>query len=331
MADAEVLGDKLFNEFAYTDAVEAYQRAHAKNTSSNTLILKIAESYRRLNDPKNALAWYEKVLNDKPDVAPEYYLHYAEALSSEKKYAEAKSWYDTYGGFSAEDGRVNKKITTINDQEELFRNVSFVTTNKADFNQEGSDFSPAFFGSKLVFVTSRPDDTSIPVKFLWDDSHYLELYQVDENGNVSAFDKKINSKYHEGPLVFYENDNKVIFTRNNYHKGKITTDREGITKLKLYSAEYNAEENTWNNILPLDFNNDHYSVGHPAISSDGNFLYFSSDMPGGYGGTDLYRVYNKDNNWWRTWDQLSIPKGMSSFLSYIMIVIYTSPVTDMAG
>ena len=94
--DAEALGDKLFDEFAYADAVEAYQRAY-EDESSDSLVLKIAESYRMLNDPGNASLWYEKVFTDQPTAASEYYLHYAEALASEKRYAEAKNWYDAYG------------------------------------------------------------------------------------------------------------------------------------------------------------------------------------------------------------------------------------------
>jgi outer membrane protein OmpA-like peptidoglycan-associated protein len=63
---------------------------------------------------------------------------------------------------------------------------------------------------------------------------------------------------------------------------------DGVTKLGLFQAVWDPNEKKWVNILPLSLNNDSYSVEHPAISPDGEKLYYASDMPGGMGGMDLY-------------------------------------------
>lgn len=107
--------------------------------------------------------------------------------------------------------------------------------------------------------------------------------------------KSINSKYHEGPVAFFKDGSKILFTRNNYLNGKYKTGKDGINKLKLYSAE-NAKGN-WNDLKELPFNSDEYSVGHPALSKDDKLLYFVSDMPGGFGGTDLYVSKYEGGNW----------------------------------
>lgn len=96
----------------------------------------------------------------------------------------------------------------------------------------------------------------------------------------------INSKYHEGPSAFFKDGSKVIFTRNNFLNGKTRRSSDGITKLKLYIGE--ADKDGWKNIKELPFNSDDYSVGHPALSPDEKLLFFASDMPGGFGGTDIY-------------------------------------------
>lgn len=109
------------------------------------------------------------------------------------------------------------------------------------------------------------------------------------------FGGSINSKYHEGPAAFFKDGSKVIFTRNNFNNGKVRRSSDGINKLKLYMGD--AAKDGWKNIKELPFNSDDYSTGHPALSPDEKLLFFASDMPGGFGGTDIY-VSRLDGNSW---------------------------------
>lgn len=114
-------------------------------------------------------------------------------------------------------------------------------------------------------------------------------YEENTTIKIRSFSKSLNSKYHEGPCTFYDNANKIIFTRNGFSTtgGLLNLNKkEGITKLKLYSADRKGSD--WGNIKELNFNSDNYSCGHPTVNSKNNFLYFVSDMPGGLGGTDIY-------------------------------------------
>jgi outer membrane protein OmpA-like peptidoglycan-associated protein/tetratricopeptide (TPR) repeat protein len=103
-----------------------------------------------------------------------------------------------------------------------------------------------------------------------------------------------NTKYHEGPVAFNTAQNEIIFTRNNYTNGSRKQSNAGITNLNLYQAKQSGEQ--WNNPNPLPVNSENYSVGHPAFDKDMT-LYFASDMPGGMGGTDLYRVAYTNGGW----------------------------------
>lgn len=107
--------------------------------------------------------------------------------------------------------------------------------------------------------------------------------------------KSINSKYHEGPAAFFKDGSRVIFTRNNMKGGSAKKSDDGVIKLKLYSAE--AKKDGWGSITELPFNSNEYSTGHPSLSSDERLLFFASDMPGGYGGTDIYVSRFDGNNW----------------------------------
>ncbi|MGA0556320.1 OmpA family protein [Larkinella sp. VNQ87] len=112
---------------------------------------------------------------------------------------------------------------------------------------------------------------------------------------AQPFSRSINSRYHEGPVTFFSDGYRIVFTRNNYDGRRVRQSAEGVTNLKLYTAT--QQNGTWTNIEELPFNSDDYSVGHPALSKDDRLLFFASDMPGGFGGTDLYVSQNENGKW----------------------------------
>lgn len=122
-------------------------------------------------------------------------------------------------------------------------------------------------------------------------------YDASPVNPVKRFSQTLNTKYHEGPATFYRDGSRIIFTRNNYNNGQSGKSAEGVNKLKLYTAR--QQNGSWVDVQELPFNNDEYSVGHPTISRDGQFLYFASDMPGGYGGTDIYMSRFQNGQWSR--------------------------------
>ena len=122
-------------------------------------------------------------------------------------------------------------------------------------------------------------------------------YGLSGKEAAQHFSKTLNTKYHEGPATFSHDGAQIIFTRNNYNNGKASKSAEGVNKLKLYSAM--QANGGWTNVVELPFNNDEYSVGHPTLNREDNLLYFASDMPGGFGGTDLYVSRLQNGKWSR--------------------------------
>ncbi|GAB2597739.1 OmpA family protein [Spirosoma areae] len=122
-------------------------------------------------------------------------------------------------------------------------------------------------------------------------------YGVGATNPAQRFNRTLNTKYHEGPATFTQDGAQIIFTRNNFNGGKAGKSAEGVNKLKLYTAV--QQNGGWTNIEELPFNSDEYSVGHPTLSRDEQALYFASDMPGGYGGTDLYVTRYQNGRWTR--------------------------------
>ncbi|AWV98126.1 hypothetical protein DJ013_08040 [Arcticibacterium luteifluviistationis] len=110
------------------------------------------------------------------------------------------------------------------------------------------------------------------------------------------FSGKLNSSYHEGPCQFFENGERVIFTRNGIKNLSYESD-DGLNRVHLYLAKKTTRG--WANLEGFPFNDGNYSTGHPAFMPGEKILFFVSDMPGGYGGTDIY--YSKlENEQWQT-------------------------------
>jgi len=96
-----------------------------------------------------------------------------------------------------------------------------------------------------------------------------------------------NSKFHESNAAFNLDRTKVYFTRNTFYENKkgLSTDRK--LKLSIYIADVSSS-GIWSNIVPFPYNSDEYSNGHPTLSLDGKKMYFSSDMPGSIGRSDIF-------------------------------------------
>ena len=296
----EKRGDKMVYYFSYLSAVENYLQALKVDPEKVHLQLKIAECYRMLNDPKNSEKWYALAMAQPNLLQPEHRLHYAMALNSNGKFEDAKKWYQRYQAEAATDSRSERKIKMLEGLDKLFKDSVSYKIELTNLNSKEADFSPSYYKTGIVFVSNRIQNHAVKSVFSWNKSQFLDLYFTpeSENGsysNPTLFDSNVNSRLHEGPTTYYANGTKMMFTRNNLLDGKQGKSKEGVIKLKLYSSEQINGE--WSKPVSLPFNNNEYSVGHPAISADGGTLYFISDKPGGKGGTDIYKATQTNGQW----------------------------------
>jgi outer membrane protein OmpA-like peptidoglycan-associated protein len=172
-------------------------------------------------------------------------------------------------------------------------NTSVRLQNATAINSEGYDFSPTFYKSGLVFVSSRRKNGPVDEQL---GETFFELFfsRLDPNGVPTApvpFSLRVNSKLHEGPVTFNKDNSIIYFTRNNEQGA----DSKRKAKMKIYQASRGMMD--WETVEELPFNSDEYDYRHPSISPDGRMIYFSSDMPGGKGGFDIWVVLRQGNSW----------------------------------
>lgn len=165
-------------------------------------------------------------------------------------------------------------------------NNPYFSVTPAKFNAEDAEIGvyKNAGNNALILVSSK--EWGIVKRVNGNDQHFFNYFTVDSKSNkVGKFQRKSNSKFNEGPLSFTPDGKRVFFTRNSKEVNKNSISRK--RELMLYTAKVSAT-GKWSNITPCNINNKAYSVGHPAVSKDGDYLVFASEAPGGQGGTDLY-------------------------------------------
>ena len=289
---------QFLESFNYEQAIETYQQVVEKHDHPEAKI-QLADLYRKTNNYKEAQAWYAQVV-EIPEVQPIHYFYYGLMLQRNGDCKAAEKEYQKFLKLRPYDERRPYLKNACAYQEELLQKLSkSITVSSLDINSAEVDLGPAFYGNGLVFASSRNlkgvrknrgaflNLFFVPFKFSRT-SKDLELIY----GSPSRFSEHLDSKSHEAIVTFNQDQSQIFFTRNKNFKKKA----EELVRLEIMSAKKEAN-GEWGALEPLPFNQANYSVAHPALSPDGQRLFFSSDLPGGFGGKDIYVSYLEEGKW----------------------------------
>ncbi|WP_405349597.1 OmpA family protein [Nonlabens sp. Asnod3-H03] len=282
--------NKEFEKFAFIDAQQIYLKVVEKGYKNVEILSKLGDTYYFNDELTESYKWYKELFDlDSESLAPEYYFRYAQSLKAVKRYAEADELMAKFNSFKGFDSR-SKSYSDQPDYLQIidFQSGRFEIENTAIINSTTADFGPSFYGGadQIVYATARDTNSFVKRTHSWNDQAFLQLYvaDADEAGKLSneeRFSKVLNTRYHESTPTFTSDGKTIYFTRNNYNAGVYRQDIDGINKLKIYKSTKKGK--SWSDPVELPFNNDEYSVAHPALSPDGKYLYFTSDMPGSMG------------------------------------------------
>lgn len=288
---AQSKADELYRLYAYSEAVESYQKLLKKKPGTAYYIQQIAYCYDKMGQFDLALEYYEKHIGNKR-VRYEDQFRFGMLLLIDQQFERAIQQFAKCMELNPKDERPLKQIERIRSFEKLNLLHLVDSVVCVPFNTRFGDMSPAYFKDSIAYVSAR--DSSGRNTYSWNNQPFLDIYQfgTDKKGNPAIVKMPgLNTKYHEGPLIFTNNDEKVWFTRNNQ---KFSGSSENQTNnLRIYTANWDGKK--WKNIEDFQYNSNAYSVGHPAFSNDGNTMYFASNMDStfadkAYGATDLFKV-----------------------------------------
>ncbi|TND03511.1 MAG: OmpA/MotB domain-containing protein [Bacteroidetes bacterium] len=283
--------DKYYDRFAYSKAAGIYEQLSTAPRTDEQMMRRLGNCYVKLGQWGKAEQCYAKLANGaSPDA--EIYYNYAQALRGNGKYSESLPWMEKFSQAQSADSRGKAYSQSASFIEAIEKQQPYFELQPLDINSSEADFGAAFDNGKIAFASARGESPSVKTFHTWNGRPFLDIYVADRDpqgklSNASTLNKTVNTKYHEGPACFSADGNTLFFTRNNYFKKKYGKDAKGVNNLKIFRAV--LKDGAWTE-ENLPVNSDDYSVGHPALTADGQWLYFVSDMPGGRGGTDLYRM-----------------------------------------
>jgi len=282
---------KYYQDYAFSRAAELYEKLHADDNKNPDYIQKLAYSYNKMLSYKKALHYFELLVVSEKCQPSDLY-DYSQLLLNEGKVTESKIWLEKYLAKEPGDEKARKQLDEINSGKHSKLVGVDISVKNMVGNTRFIDMSASFYKKQIIYSSARDSFSVIKNIYDWNNQPYLDLYiskpgsEPNEKDDKAMF-KLVNSRYHEGPVCFTSDYNTMYFTRNSYFNGHVSTTPDGTNNLKIFIADFDGKR--WDRIREFQYNSNRYSVGHPALSPDNKTLYFISDMPGGFGQTDIYK------------------------------------------
>ena len=278
---------RAFDARKYNTAAAQFKRIYPKikeEEKQNEILYKIAESYRKSNNFKQAFEWYEKLVNTKyPN--PKILYSYGLLLKNFERYEDAaRAFYDYLFEVPGDSNAMREMQSCGIVQQWKVKPQKFDIKNVSEINTPFSDYAPYYAGEKLFWASSRTEATGNEI-FEWTGQKCSDFFEATlNNGSWSKVQNvkgAINTNFNEGVACVDSTLTTMYFTQCN------GTDGKGMN-CKIYVSYF--QNNAWGTPKMLPFCSDSFSVGHPAITADGKQLFFASDMEGGFGEKDIYVV-----------------------------------------
>lgn len=285
------VADEQLARGEYFDAQKTYRKIYNKlnprtqRKERGEVAAKMAECHTRLGQDARAAAAYQNALRyGYPDST--LLLNLAMAQHGQGNYAQAVGSYEEYLRLYPDDKQALQGLAGARKSAELKRNrTRHVVRNAKLFNSRRADFSPMFNGDILYFTTTnekvtgtkRSEITGMKRSDIW-------MARKNERGEwqrPEAVEGELNTEWDEGIMSFSPDGSTMYLTRS------IRTP-EKDTGVDIYTSS--RSDAKWSAPVKFDITNDTLSnYGHPAVSPSGEYLYFTSDMPG-HGGKDIWRI-----------------------------------------
>ncbi len=292
-------GDKAFDEMLYDEALYNYEQAFDQSPNEPSISRRIAKVYRRIGLPNLSAEWFKKTIdlgsNDAMDL-----LYYAEALKALGQYDEAVNWYKKFAEKTPADKRAQSHVRDELYFKDLYADTAKYESRKLKINNPEPVIGVTPFEKGKLLISAVNLEQKMIDSTKLEMTNYLDIYQITQLTDFELtkpvkLGANVNTKYHDGPASYCSWDNSLFITRNNVKKNKGVIDKTGSVNTKIYQSKLN--NGSWAPAIELPFNGDDYSNAHPSVSSDGQYLYFMSNRPGGFGGTDIYVCQRSGHSW----------------------------------
>lgn len=284
-------GDFAYDRKQYAVAIDLLKKEHKKaksRTEKGKKAFLIGESYRMLNQPANASDWYKRAYDNGYGV--DALREYAYTLKAMQQYEEAMKAFKELGIEIGSPYEYRREIAAckvaLGWQGEKSKAYTAIP---AEFNSQGADYAPTLYQNRqLVFTSDRGISTGDET-YNWTGNDFSDLFVADiETKSVELFDNQINTPYNEGTAVFNSDFTEMYFTRCFGEKKE-----DYFCKLMVSKRSGDS----WAVPAALNFVQEGVNYGHPALSADGQLLFFSCNSEEGWGGYDIWVSQRTADGW----------------------------------
>ncbi len=292
------IGDFKYKITNYRGAAKSYKKYlnDDENQYNVAVIRKLAFAYQKSNQSELAEQTFAKLTildSSFSDV-----LAYSEMLMKNKKYDSLEKFIQKNPELTAKnDSRFTKVINTVNTVNQL---VSIDTGNikitKLSFNSSYSDLAPSIFQNGIIFSSNRISKGLFSTKNRKSNKNLIGLFVANSDDgfkSVKRVAKNLSFKGNYGHAAYHSKTRTLYYVVNAKPKKSNSTDKD----LNIYSARFDFNNDNWSKNKMFPYNSSNYSNTSPFVNQEGSRFYFSSNMPGGFGGFDLYVCLWKDSMW----------------------------------
>ena len=286
-----------FEAGEYYAAIDLYKDAYNKvdKDQKTGIFFKIGECYRILGDSRSAVMWYKKAVREEHQ-DPIIFLRYGQMLLVSEKYPEAEEEFKKYLELVPDDPRGGVGVESCQAAIVWKENpTGYIVENMRVFNSRQRDFSPAYVNeayTEVLFTSTREDAFGNETHGATG-QNFADMFatSMDRKGkwSVPVPVESLNTEFEEGTPCISPDFSTLYFTRCKKGKNQ---------QLGCQIYRSTAEGGEWGEaVVEFEAFGDSITTAHPAISPDGNTLYFVSDMPGGMGENDIWKVNKEEGSW----------------------------------
>jgi outer membrane protein OmpA-like peptidoglycan-associated protein/tetratricopeptide (TPR) repeat protein len=296
-------GDKYFHAGEFSKAIPAYERG-LKSKNDPQAMENLANAYRITKNYVKAEEWYAKTIAANPNCNTVVFYYYGIVLRNNGKSAEAKVQFQNFVSKNPNDKRATAQVEALdNMQVWLTQTPNYAVSNVVTVNSPVSDIAPVYFDNGILFISDRGEkdmlngeNSPIHGRAFYAIYYTKKTYEKEDSiifGKASKLPRTINKEYHNGPVSVTEDGKMMAFNRVDHIL--LVKSKNFVNRPMIYFSELKGRH--WAKPEAFLYNSNEYSCAHPALSADGQTLYFSSDMPGGMGGKDIWVCKRESNGW----------------------------------
>jgi peptidoglycan-associated lipoprotein len=297
--------DEAWEKRAYASAGRIYKDVindPANKEDRAAIAFRAAECYRLVNDYKNAARWYERA--EKFKYGPETMKMRADMLKRQELYTEAIILFNKYLEEVPNDEYAKKLLegaTLALQWKQSQECILFKVENLKKLNSRSADNCAVQIKKEAIIFTSDRDQGVNKNSYPWTDAGFSDMWIAPlkkKRGEITIESPELlkgaaNGKYNDGAATLNSKGSTMFFTICGGKDGKLTT-------CQIFSSNRRGRDE-WDEAIMLDFCDTAYTYGQPSLSKDGKTLFFAADIPGGFGGKDIWMV--KEVGRGKTWSE----------------------------